>query len=361
MTTVGSPGAAGLSPPALSSTPLSSTLRWVGPGRTAFAGAAGKDRRGESSTAASAEETLGRFGDGGDPSFLTALRDYFDGGGGPCTVLNLASPESLAADRRAALWVGEDGGAGLRAGVWSLCDDEDVGTIAAPGLRDLSVRRALVALARVREDRFVVLDSLPDGETEELPPADRAAVVRGWRRDEEGIAVPPCGAAMAGFERSDFREDRPQDALRALLGTGFLDAGHLGSGHPTLHSAPDAAGRFASVEAWRAWEGLRRSLDRGTRWVVFEVAGEFLRRRIERELAAFLARLHRLGLLRGRTPEEAFLVRTSWGESGPGGPVESSLVLDVEVRMAGGSRRGVEIDLASIGGPPIESASHRRG
>jgi len=357
---VGSPGTAGVASSGLSIAPLAGAMRWVGPGRTAFAGSAGEDRRGEAWIAADGAGVLDRFGGGGDPSFLAALRAYFDGGGGPCTVLNLAPPESLAADRRAALWVGEDGGAGLRSGVWSLCDNEGVGTIAAPGLRDLSVRRSLVALARAREDRFVVLDSLPDGAPEDLPGTERVAVVRGWKTDGEGNPVPPCGAALAGFERSDFREDRPQDALRALLGAGDLERGHLDRRHFDEGPATLHAGRFASVEAWRAWEGLRRSIDRGTRWVVFEVADEFLRLRAEREIEAFLSRLYRLGLLRGRTPEEAYHIRSSWSDGGPGGSTESRLILEVEVRMAGGGGGGVGLDLASIGGLPSERAGHRQ-
>lgn len=315
-----------------SATGLPPALCWVGPGRSAFAGAAGKYRQGEVVEAPGPEEVLSAFGGGGDAAFLRSLAAYFSAGGGPCLVLNLPPPDSLTAGQRSA-WLGENGGPGYRTGLWALADQEEVGTIAVPGLLATDLRRGLLSGLVAREDLFVVLDELPGGEDEELPLAPRALRASGWVEGGEG-PVPPSGPLLALLEASDFREDRPERALRALGGPG----------HPTLTGSP-----FASVESWRAWEGLRRSIDLGTRWVIFEQNGEFLWRRLEREVGAFLSRLHRLGLLEGRSADEAFRVRSLAGPRSRRG--EGHLLLRIEVRVRGGGRRRVEV------GAPLEAAA----
>ena len=299
---------------------LAPTMRWMGPGRSAFAGAAGPDRRGETADIGSPDDLSAVFGPGVDAAFARALGAYFSAGGGPCVVLNLPPIGSLPADGRAREWIGEDGGPGERTGVWALVDREDVGTIAAPGLLDIEIRSGLLSSLAAREDRFLLLDALPDGSAESLPPSPRAAVVDGWSQGADGTSVPPSGPALARLEASDFSEGRPDAMLWE----------RLGPGHPTVDRS-----RFPVVEDWRLWEGLRRSIDLGTRWVIFEENGERLRRRIEREVGAFLGRLHRLGVLDGKTAGDAFSVRARQGDR----PGEGLLVLEVEARFRGGSRR----------------------
>ncbi len=295
-------------------------LGWMGPGRTAFAGAAGTASPGRIALARGPGD-LAAFGGGGDPEFLRSLAAYFAGGGGPCVVVNLPPLDQVPPERRAALWLGEDGGPGYRTGLSAILDREDVGTIAVPGLRDGPLRRRLVSFVEKQEGLFLVLDTQPRDEGEAPPACDRAAEVGEWSRVPGGPAA-PGGPHLAELEAADFSEDRPERALRALGGRG----------HPTLGK------RFPSVEAWRAWEGLRRSIDQGTRWIVFEPNGAHLRRRVEREVGAFLERLFRLGLLEGKTAEEAYRVRCEPSRSAER-PAEGLLVLQVDVRLKGNRRR----------------------
>jgi len=295
---------------------LPPALAWAGPGLTAFIGAAGRETAGTSAKIGDAGDLAAAFGGGASRELEAAVAAYFGAGGGPCVVLNLPSPESLPPERRAPEWVGEEAGPGYRTGALALLDREDVGTIAAPGLRDPDLRRRLAASLAGREDRFLVLEEVP-GEMP-FPAADRIAIV-----PSGAAGAGACGLFLAGLEARDFREDRPEAALEALAS----------GGHPTLGS------RYPSAEAWRAWEGLRRSIDGGTRWVIFEPNGPALRRRIERELGGFLDRLHRLGLLAGRAPEEAYRVRCR--TSLPGSqPAEGLLSIEVDVNLKGiGSRK----------------------
>jgi len=283
---------------------------------------------GEAADIAAPDAIRSTFGPGGDGAFLRALAAYFAAGGGPCLVVNLPAPDSLPEEERSS-WLGEDGGPGYRTGLWALADHEEVGTIAAPGLLAPDLRRALLSALASREDLFVILDELPAGDAEELPAAPRVALASGPVNGPEG-PVPPSGPLLALLESRDFREDRPEAALKALRGPG----------HPPLAGSP-----YSSVESWRAWEGLRRSIDLGTRWVLFEQHGEFLERRLEREVGAFLARLHRLGLFEGRTPDDAFRVSSLPGPHSRRG--EARLLLRVEVRMCGGGRRRLDLGAQS--------------
>src|SRR5262249_50933502 len=105
----------------------------------------------------------------------------------------------------------------------------------------------------------------------------------------------------SGLEGS--REDAA--ALGALLGfleaAGFKEEAPFGVSWNGFSSAtrPPWLSRVDALrlEAWRRWEGLRRSIDFGTRWTVFEVHHPLLWGRVEREVKAFLYRLQRLGFL----------------------------------------------------------------
>jgi uncharacterized protein len=54
---------------------------------------------------------------------------------------------------------------------------------------------------------------------------------------------------------------------------------------------------------------LRKSIDQGTQWVVFEPNDPGLWARIQRNVTAFLTNVWRAGALFGATPQEAFYVK----------------------------------------------------
>ena len=93
------------------------------------------------------------------------------------------------------------------------------------------------------------------------------------------------------------------NALRALPG-----AGPVVWGSRTLHRG-DADPEWTYLPVRRLALFIEESLDRGTRWAVFEPNDEALWGRIRRDVEAFLATLFRQGALEGPTPQQAYFVR----------------------------------------------------
>ncbi len=69
----------------------------------------------------------------------------------------------------------------------------------------------------------------------------------------------------------------------------------------------DPEWKYVSLRSYFAY--LKRSLDEGTKWVVFEPNGEFLWGRVRRQIEAFLLIEFQKGKLAGRKPEQGFFVR----------------------------------------------------
>ncbi|MGQ9592765.1 MAG: hypothetical protein ACUVYA_21005, partial [Planctomycetota bacterium] len=108
---------------------------------------------------------------------------------------------------------------------------------------------------------------------------------------ELGAFAPGLGALAAHLESRDFLTEPPYAPPRAA---------------PLEWLSPDDA---LYLEAFRRLQGLRRSLEAGTRWVLFERNGPLLWRALEREIGAFLGRLREAGLLEPETPGGSFRVR----------------------------------------------------
>jgi hypothetical protein len=89
-----------------------------------------------------------------------------------------------------------------------------------------------------------------------------------------------------------------------------------------------------TLRRWLRREGLRRSLDAGTRWVLLEVLDPFLPGRVEREVRAFLLRLFHAGFFEGSSPEAAFDVRceASIRETSRGATALLELVVEARLR-----------------------------
>ncbi|MBI4585639.1 MAG: hypothetical protein HY717_16635 [Planctomycetes bacterium] len=288
----------------LSESPSFSTpIPWVGAGRPAFLGdAGGSGPEGKPVRIDSWQEFLQAFSGRGGEAFRRSMERYFAGGGRSCYVVNFAQLGSLPDGRAAQIFLGEDGGPGFRTGLQSLSDLEGIGTIAAPGILNPLIHEGLVETIRRRPSRSLVLEgpfgapppsSLLDKLGAAGAPAERVAWLPPAESDRLD-GVPPSGPALGGLERGDFDPGRPEAQLLKL---------------PHYGDVPTLGGRFASLREWRRWEGLRRSLDFGTRWVVLEVQDDLLRRRVEREVRAFLQRLHEAGFFGGGRAEEAFSVQ----------------------------------------------------
>lgn len=307
----------------------SRTIEWVGAGRPAFLGNAGAGPESRPVEVLGPGEFRSAFGDGvtGDPAFRQSVEDYFAHGGCACHVVHLPGVDRLPEDRAAALLLGEDGGPGYRTGLHGLSDVADVGVISAPGLVSARCREVLVEYGKRRSSRAVVLEAdlgtrPPDALLRRASAAPKAPDWgTGVRLIDRLVWLPhiergagtvlsrlPAGPSLALLER---QERQPvvgsgpavpihRDPAPALA-EGLVAA--IAAGLPTVGE------RFGSLRLWRLWEGIRRSIDAGTRWVLFELQDEFLSARVEREVSGFLYRLEEAGVLDRARSGRAFDVR----------------------------------------------------
>jgi hypothetical protein len=170
-------------------------------------------------------------------------------------------------------WLGEEAPAGSSSGIYALADVDDVGLIVVLGAGTAGTEGGWVELAKRRPDLFFLLEGGDDAPDQPRFLRSNVAVLR------------PSGTTLGGLaaylERADFTE-QPRFSTPTLIPPGSLRAADC-----------------FPMEAWRVLAGLRRSIDLGTRWMVFEANYSLLWRRVEREITGFFYRLRSRGLLKG--------------------------------------------------------------
>lgn len=244
---------------------------------------------------------------------------------------------------------------------------DEISMVAAPGLATTGVYSSLTSHAEKLEDRVAILDSISDlsepikgFSTDSIWPAattttpatpaaqpptsDYAAFYFPWIQvvdpaeqltndaNKEGlIFVPPSGHVAGIYARTDATRGvfkapanevvRGAVGLRYLLSRPDQDAiNPIGInlirnlvGAPRIWGARtvggDANGEFKYISTRRYFNYLRKSIDEGTQFVVFEPNSPALWERIKRTVGAFLLNEWRSGALFGSKPEQAFFVR----------------------------------------------------
>lgn len=258
-------------------------LRWAGPGMAAFVGA---------SAARALEEHRSAGG--------RAARTFGD------TLFGL---EGDAVERP-----GRDGGPGGGTGLDAALDFEDVGTVAISGPLPPARARDVLAIAGRVPDLLFLFEARADalGESGAAGEAPEAAGAEGpafrLLRPNAAALVSPGGLPAEGGARPEALEP----GLGALVA--YLESRDF---RPEPPYAPPSAERPAwlspedalYLEAFRRLQGLRRSLEEGTRWVLFERNGPLLWGALEREIGSFLGRLREAGLLEPEASGGSFRVR----------------------------------------------------
>lgn len=287
-----------------------------------------------------------------------AVFGFFLNGGSRCYVVNTGSADGAISGR----------GKGLDL----LAAIDEIAMIAAPGRTDVASYEALISAAEQLGDRVALLDC-PErvddveqltraAEAAPAEPAEGGTAPRGTRaprpragvrpRDSERgyaaayfpwirvrdainpdqlVSVPPSGHIAGICARTDVQRGvhkAPANiSLRGALGVTqsltkadqdvlnpvgvncirfFSREGVLVWGARTL--APSASNwRYLSVR--RLFNMVEESIQRSTRWVVFEPNDRPLWKAIRRDIGAFLTILWRQGALMGATPEQAFFVK----------------------------------------------------
>lgn len=250
-------------------------------------------------------------------------------------------------------FVGHDHGPGDRTGLMALGAVEQVALLAVPDImiayqrtpgpqadRDVQrVQDAMVDLCENLKDRFAILDA---------PPTKAVEDVRKWRRrlsssyaalyypwiaiDAPGAPVicPPSGHVAGIFARCDLQEGvhkaPANEVITGAVGLmlnmsedhlGLLNADGINAvrgfpgrgiriwGARTTSDDPD----WKYVNVRRTFIMLRRSLEEGTQWVVFEPNEPRTWERLSQSLDEFLKKLWADGYFAGATPEDSYFVR----------------------------------------------------
>lgn len=302
------------------------------------------------------------------PSIFAAVFGYFANGGSRCYIVALDQKNTLT------------GGVKGRAGLDLLETVDDVAIVAAPGLTDAAAYDALLSHCETMKDRVAVLDlpkDVPDVTALTQPattapaasgkPGDATVAPTGLapRKSQNGygavyypwiqtkdvitgdiVDVPPSGHVAGIYARVDatrgvFKAPANEPVVGAtgltipvppqdqgvLNPAGVNCIRSLGEGILVWGArtvASDAEWRYVPVR--RLFCMIEKSIEQGTRWVVFEPNDEVLWKAIRRDVGAFLTLLWRQGALRGATPEQAFFVKCD-AETNPPDVIDAGQVV----------------------------------
>jgi uncharacterized protein len=286
------------------------------------------------------------FGDfSGDPKhgyLAQAVYGFFSNGGSRCYVMRVAKEEDIPKF------------------LVNFEAIDEIAMVAAPGLAQSDTvgkktRTELIAHCQIRtQDRFAIFDSpqvvesgspaaldltLLDSKNGKsvLPPfTDFAAFYFPWIQvfdpvSSEPVFTPPSGHIAGIYARVDndrgvHKAPANEPVLGALdlkyaIGRAQQDGLNPEgvncirnlNGNLTVWGARtlggDANGDLKYINVRRTLLFLRKSIDQGTQWVVFEPNEPGLWQKITRNITAFLTNVWRSGALFGTTPQQAFYVK----------------------------------------------------
>lgn len=266
-----------------------------------------------------------------DGAETSEIRISFDGG---CN----GTADSLSPD----IWIGKDNGPGRRTGIQAFIDNSLVSILAVPGIVDPNVQISLVDHCENLQSRFAVLDMPREMRStedllvhRELFDSTYAAVYHPWLTvfdslDKRNIAVPPSGAMMGIYARSDSeRGVHKAPANEVVRGAIGLDVAYNKGEQDVLNPRGVNLIRVLPGQGIRVWGArtvssnslwkyvnvrrlfiyVEESIKANTNWVVFEPNDQTLWSRTERTISVFLDGLWRTGALAGSSPDEAFYVQ----------------------------------------------------
>lgn len=245
------------------------------------------------------------------------------------------------ANLSAADFIGTDNGAGKRTGIQSFVDNDVVSIMAVPGVTDPNVQLTLVAHCENLASRFAVLDVPRDAKKVQdvlnhrnIFDSDYAAMYHPWLQvfdplDKKNIAVPPSGAIMGIYARSDnsrgVHKAPANEVVRACVGLdcqfnkgeqdilnpkgvnlirSFPGQGIRVWGARTVSSNPS----WKYINVRRLFIFIEETIKANTSWAVFEPNDEALWVRVKRTISVFLTNQWRNGSLAGTSADEAFFV-----------------------------------------------------
>jgi phage tail sheath protein FI len=280
--------------------------------------------------------------DAGQRNLAHAVYGFFNNGGTRCYVVRVAAVADIAA------------------ALTKFGAIDEIAIVVAPGLTDAAVRSAIVTHCKqATGDRFAIFDSNeavetsgnldltlldPSNANKVLPDnSDYAAFYFPWIQvfdpatkiqdptSSGRVYVPPSGHMAGIYARVDtnrgvHKAPANEPVLGALgLKYNISKAQQDGlnpqgvncirnlNGNIQVWGARTIGGdrnmEWKYVNVRRLFLFLRKSIDQGTQWVVFEPNDMGLWAKITRNVTAFLTNVWRAGALFGNTPQEAFYVK----------------------------------------------------
>ncbi len=271
-----------------------------------------------------------------------AVYSFFANGGKRCYVVGVADEGSI---------VGEETDDGVRTGLQSLKEIDDVSILCIPGITDDTVQLEMITHCADMGDRFCIFDSKIGENLEKIQErknkliSDKGigALYYPWiktaveKKDYTGkvvlenMLIPPSGAMAGIYARSDtergVHKAPANEVVRGVLELertitkaeqdilnpknincirAFQGRGIRVWGARTI--APKGS-EWKYINVRRLFLFLEESIDESTQWVVFEPNNEALWARVVQTISNFLLGIWKSGALMGTSPEEAFFVK----------------------------------------------------
>jgi phage tail sheath protein FI len=306
----------------------------------------------------------------GQRNLAQAVYGFFDNGGAGCYVVRVATEGDLSK------------------ALTAFAAIDDISMVASPGLTSATDSAALAGHCALLQDRVAILDAVqtdapatnfaagnftalentPSDATPGLRPSDSsyAAVYFPWiqvfdpgtQLTQGGnglIYVPPSGH-MAGIwarvdnSRGVFKapaNEVVQGAVGLQWNLARADQDNLNPKGVNIIRALNGAirvwgartvggddnGDFKYLSTRRYFNYLRKSIDHGTQWVVFEPNGSSLWKRIIRSVDDFLLNEWHAGALFGDTPKQAFFVRCDENTNPPEVRAAGEVITEIGVAI----------------------------
>jgi phage tail sheath protein FI len=303
---------------------------------------------------APANTTAGLAIDQGQRNLAQAVYGFFNNGGTSCYVTRVA-PAAAGGD------------VDLTAALAAFAAIDDIAMVAAPGLTTAADYTALISHCAQLKDRVAILDApQSDPKVATQPSAsDSAAAYFPWIRVSDPgtqlsqagsdglIYVPPSGHVAGIWARSDANRGvfkapanepvlgaidvqfRLSDADQDKLNPAGINLIRWRSGAIRVWGARTVGannGDFKYLSTRRYFNYLRKSIEQGTQWVVFEPNSPSLWKRIIRSIDDFLLNEWHSGALLGDTPKQAYFIKCDADTNPP--EVRAAGVVVTEIGVA---------------------------
>jgi uncharacterized protein len=143
----------------------------------------------------------------------------------------------------------------------------------------------------------------------QIPPGGHVAGIYARSDTNRGVHKDPANEPIFGIDHLQVQTNNQQQAALNPIGVNvlryFKGQGNLVWGGRTTSSDPD----WKYINVRRLFIFVEKSIELGTRWVVFEPNDEPLWKRVIRSVSDFLTGLWKDGMLQGQTKEQAYFVK----------------------------------------------------